>query len=175
MIYRIISLMFGVLVSIGVFSQKCRYEIDRIDAITELVIKRTEPIQITELNGQPLFIKGQCIGDKKYLKVRYYRYNGFTIQEMLPLEILFADNTSISLIPRNMPKKPESLSGFVKISSLLIYNLTTEQFIQLLEKPVAQISYHIDGGGKIDKEIRKRYQADLQYIMRCVHLDSDPF
>lgn len=153
-------------------AQKCRYEKNEIDAVTEMVVKRTEPAEITEVNDQPLFMKAQCIGEHKYLKVRYYRYNSFTIDASHPFEIIFDDQTSVELQARDMPEAEDS-GSFMKVSSLLIFNLTKDQYQKLMNKPAVQIKYFIEGGGYIRKDIRRRYQEDIQHILRCVLLDSD--
>jgi len=168
-----ITLFFFIIISFNQgLAQKCRYGKIEIDAVTEMVVKRTEPVEVTEVNDQPLFMKAQCIGENKYLKVRYYRYNSFTINASEPFEIIFNDQTSVKLQARDMPEA-ESSGGFMKVSSLLIFNLSKEQYQMLLDKPAVQIKYFIDGGGYIRKDIRKRYQGDIQYIMRCILLDTD--
>ncbi|PLX14792.1 MAG: hypothetical protein C0599_18135 [Salinivirgaceae bacterium] len=153
-------------------AQKCRYEIDEIDSKTEMPIKRTEPIELARVNNQPLLIKAQCIGPNKYLKIRYYRYNGFEIRDNEIFEFIFTDRSSIKLKPRELPKKKSS-GGFVTVSSMLIFDLTKDQYAQLLNKPVGEIKYYVDRGGYVRDEIRKRFQTDLQYIMQCVLLDTD--
>lgn len=170
-----IILITGLIFSGGMLSgQKCHYEKDMIDAATELPVKRTEPIEMATVNDHPLYMKAQCIGSHKYLKIRYYRYNSFEIRSSEPFEIIFDDQTSVKLNARKMPETKKN-GGFVKVSSLLIYNLKPSQYEQLLEKPAVQIKYYIEGGGYIRKDIRKRYQEDLMYLMRCVLLDSDNF
>lgn len=167
----IISLTI-VLIFNSVSAQKCRYEINHLDAKTELQVKRTEPIEIAKVNNQPLLMKAQCIGPNKYLKVRYYRYNGFEIKDSEIFEIIFTDRTSVKLKPRELPKK-KSNGGFVTVSSLLIFDLSQDEFKQLIDKPVAEIKYFVEGGGYIREEVRKRYQFDIQHIMNCVLLDTD--
>lgn len=171
------SLQFIISVSIVLIfnsanAQKCRYDIDHLDAKTEMQIKRTEPIEIARINNQPLLMKAQCIGPNKYLKVRYYRYNGFEIRDTEIFEIIFTDRTSVKLKPRKLPKK-KSTGGFVTVSSLLIFDLSKDEYKQLIDKPVAEIKYFVEGGGYIREDVRKRYQHDIQHIMTCVLLDID--
>ncbi len=170
--YIAVLLLFFSLAGANLNAQKCRYEKETLDAKTEMEIKRTEPVEITRVNDQPFYVKAQCIGKHKYLKVRYYLYNGFKIRESEPLEIIFLDDTSVKLKAREMPEK-RNTGGFRTVSSLLIYNLTKDQYKQLLEKPAVQIKYFIEGGGYIRKDIRSRYQHDIQHIMKCVLLDAD--
>lgn len=153
-------------------AQKCRYEIDQLDSKTEMQIKRTEPVEITRVNNQPLLMKAQCIGENKYLKVRYYKYNGFEIRDSEIFEIIFTDRSSIKLQPRKLPKKKSS-GGFVTVSSLLIFDLSRDQYKQLLDKPVLELKYFVEGGGYVREEVRKRFQSDLQHIMQCVLLNTD--
>jgi hypothetical protein len=154
------------------YAQKCRYEVDQIDSKTEMLIKRTEPVEIARVNNQPLLMKAQCIGENKYLKVRYYRYNGFEIRDSEIFEIIFADRSSIKLQPRELPKKKSS-GDFVTVSSLLIFDLTRDQYKQLLDKPVIELKYYVEGGGYVREEVRKRFQSDLQHIMQCILLNTD--
>lgn len=171
---RFIGLIITLFVIKSLAGQKCHYEKDMIDAVTEMQIKRTEPIEMATVNEHPLYMKAQCIGPHKYLKIRYFRYNSFEIRAEEPFEIVFNDHSSVKLEARKMPESKNS-GGFVKVSSLLVYNLTSAQYKLLLNKPVVQIKYYIESGGYIRKDIRKRYQDDLQFLMRCVLLDSDDF
>lgn len=170
--YKIIAflaILFSVQISAA---QKCRYEKDEIDAVTELRVKRTEPLEMTKVNERPLLMKTQCIGKHKYLKVRYYRYNSFEISSEKPFEIIFRDESSVKLKAREMPE-PQNTGGFVKVSSLLVYNLDKNQYKQLLNKPAVQIKYFIDEGGYVRKDIPEKYQEDIMHLMQCVLLESD--
>lgn len=172
---RIFHFTFLLIITFGTsfsYAQKCRYEKNELDAVTELVVKRTEPVEVTEVNDHPLFMKGQCIGKRKYLKVRYYRYNSFEIDGSHPFEIIFDDQTSVKLEAREMPEG-ESTSGFMKVSSLLIFNLTDDQYQKLLDKPAVQIKYFIKEGGYIRKDIRKRFRDNIQHIMNCILVNGD--
>jgi hypothetical protein len=169
---KYIILLLSLLFINYVNAQKCKYEIDQLDAKTELQIKRTEPIELVRVNNQPLLMKAQCIGEKKYLKVRYYQYNGFEIRDSEIFEIIFSDRSSVKLKPRKLPKK-KATGGFVTVSSLLIFDLTNKEYKQLLENPVIEIKYYVEEGGYIRKEVRKRFQTDLQHIMKCVLLETD--
>src|SRR6056297_463550 len=103
--YIAVILLTFTLFATTVKAQKCRYERETIDAKTEMVIKRTEPVEITRVNDHPFYVKAQCIGQHKYLKARYYLHNGFKIRESEPLEIVFIDNSSVLLKAREMPEK----------------------------------------------------------------------
>lgn len=171
--------VFLILVSImwmysAVYGQKCHYEKEMIDAETELQIKRTEYVDIMRVNNQPFLIKAQCIGSRKYMKIRYYRYSGFQIRTNEPIEFFFEDNTSVKITAREMPKTKAG-SGFVQVSSMLVYDLTTEQYLQLMNNPIEAVKYYIESGGFIREEIRSRYKSDVQHIMQCILLDTDNF
>ena len=172
--YRLLIILFMITVSTISYAQKCRYEKEMIDGETELQIKRTEAVDVIRVNNQPFLIKAQCIGSRKYMKIRYYRYNGFEIRTNEPLEIFFTDDSSVKITAREMPESRSS-SGFIQVSSMLVYDLTKEQYLQLLNKPAQAIKYYVEGGGFIREEIKKKYQGDLQQIMRCVLLDTDNF
>ncbi|MFO7863116.1 MAG: hypothetical protein R6U85_03870 [Salinivirgaceae bacterium] len=163
------------LLSVGsVSAQKCKYEKDMIDAVTEMKIKRTRPVDIARVNNNPLLVKAQCIGKNKYLKIRYYMYEGFKIRENEPLEFFFTDNTSLEITAREMPESKTS-GGFTQVSELLVYDLTPEQYLMLMEKPLAEIKYYVETGGFVRKEVRKRDSENLMHILKCILLDTDNF
>lgn len=172
--FRLLIFSFVIFISTVSHAQKCRYEIETVDADTELQVKRTEPVDVIRVNNQPFLIKAQCIGARKYMKIRYYRYNGFEIRSAESIEIIFTDDSSIKITAREMPNT-RSGNGFVQVSSMLVYDLTPEQYLQLLNKPACAIKYYIEGSGFIRTDIRKKLQSEIQHIMKCVLLDTDNF
>lgn len=164
--FIIITLLF---ISTSVFSQKkCKYEENEIDALTELKILRTIPVSICRVNGQPLYFKAQSIGDRKYLKLRYYRYNGFKIRDNTDLIFTLPNKSIVTLHPRVVKKDTtRQESSFMTVSSMIIYRLTAEQYKTLTTYPVTSVKYFVNTGF-ITKSIKEKRQNRIQKILKCV-------
>ncbi|MBE9469024.1 MAG: hypothetical protein IMY72_11995 [Bacteroidetes bacterium] len=162
----IIILIF---ISISAFSQKkCKYEKNAIDALTELRIIRTVPVSICRVNGQPFYFKAQTIGDRKYLKLKYFRYNDFKIKDNTELTFTLSNYTNITLTPRKVKKDTtEQESNFMTVSSMIIYQLTDEQYKTLIKYPITSVKYFIDTGF-ITKSIKENKQNKIQKILKCI-------
>ena len=165
----VLSAIFFTMQSVGL-SQKCNLEINQIDPVTNSVIKRTEDISVGRLNGQPLYFKTQCIGEKKYLKIRYYNYGGFFISEEKPLIVTFTDNSTLELIPRQSGRKKNDVNDLTTVSSLLIFTISKEQSSALKKQPIMLITVNTENDEVVDTEIRERFRTVLQELINCVEL-----
>jgi hypothetical protein len=164
---KIIFLMaFLLLVQYSGFSQKCHYEVNDVDAFTQMPIKRTNPEAICRINNYPVYVKAQCIGEHKYLKLRYYKYNDFVFQENEPIIFLLSNHEQVELTPRNMPERTVS-GGIEDVSALLVYKLSPEQFEKLLSLSVVKFKYPVSTG-YMEKEIKGKKQLRISKILRCV-------
>ncbi|RLD63781.1 MAG: hypothetical protein DRJ01_02820 [Bacteroidetes bacterium] len=158
------------LFSSSAFSQKkCKYEKNEIDALTELRIIRTIPVSICRVNGQPFYFKAQAIGNRKYLKLKYFRYNNFKIKDNSELIFTLPNYKTVTLTPRKIKKDTtkEQESNFMSVSSMIIYRLTDEQYNTLVKYPVTNVKYFIDIGF-INKAIKENKQNKIQEILKCV-------
>ena len=149
-------------------SQKCNYEKDKIDESTQLVIKRTAPLTLCKVNGHPFIFKSQQIGDRKYLKLRYYKYNNFSITEGSKF-IFYFYNNKLMLYPLDFAIKQNSnQNGFSTISSMIVYELKKEDFETLLNNPVRMIAVYTKTG-IIKQEIKSKQQNNIQHMLECIN------
>lgn len=171
--YRL--LIVGILIFVGsnLFGQRCSYEKNKIDPATKLEVKRTRYSEITRINNHPLYVKGQCIGARKYLKIRYYIKPGSNIDDMKPLKITFKDNSFVLLNALPITTGPSLNNPLTKISSLLIYKLTKEQYSLLINNNIKQLEIQTTNGITLTKTLRKRFEDKIKKIMLCILLDSD--
>ncbi len=146
----------------------CKYEKNEIDAITELKIRITQQIQICKVNNAPFLIKAQSIGDRRYLKIRYYRYDNFSILPNTDFTFTFADNSSLDISPRETKTDTANTdNSFTAISSMIVLPLSEQQFYKLLHFSVTKIKYYIPGGYEF-KDIKESKQEDLKQILSCI-------
>ena len=164
---RVLYTTLFLFLTFSLYSQNCKYELNEIDAITELKILRTKPVSICRVNSNPFLIKAQCIGDKKFLKVRYYRYNGFTIKSGSDIVFQLSNRSYINIAPRVIPVDTTQNSSFMTVSSMIIFDLNNEQFEQLLNFPIVLVKVDTEDGYLI-KYISKNKQDKIQQIMRCI-------
>jgi hypothetical protein len=148
-------------------SQDCEYEKNEIDAVTEVNIKLTIPVVLARLNNNPLYFKAQSIGKHKFLKMRYYKYNDFYIQEDREIAFKLTNGEEVTLFPRPTPVDTTSMSDFVTISSLLIYRLDADQFEKLKTYPVTTFKYYLVSGF-IEMDIKDSRQIRLMEILKCI-------
>lgn len=147
--------------------QKCNYEKNEIDALTELLVKRTGPAMLLRINGQPMYAKGQSIGENKYLKLLFYKYNDFSFQETREVGFVLSNEEEILLYPRQMPVDTAKMDETIEINSLLVYKLTSEQYQKLMEYPVTSFKYYLISGF-ITEPIKGSKQEKLKEVLRCV-------
>lgn len=150
-------------------AQNCLLEINQVDPVTNLVVKRTEDVAIGKLNGQALYFKAQCIGTKKYLKVRYYRYGNFALSDKLPMILVFQDGTSVDLIPRPLaaPNTGEQ-SNIVSVSSMLIFDISEQQYNTIIKNTIVSVSITTENGNSHHVDLRERYRQTIQTLLKCV-------
>lgn len=168
-------LVIGILILVGsnLFGQRCKYEKNKIDPDTKLEIKRTRYSELTRINSHPLYVKGQCIGANKYLKIRYYISSDGNIDDTKPLKITFSNNSFILLNALPITNGPSLNTSITKISSLLIYKLSKKQYNLLLDNDVKEIEFETLSGVSLIRRIRKKYKDRIKNIMLCILLDSD--
>lgn len=172
MISAIKAFLITILTSLLFFqanAQKaCKYEKDEIDAITELKVRITQQIQLCKVNNAPFLIKAQSIGDRRYLKIRYYRYDNFSILPNTDFTFTFSDNTTLEVTPRETKTDTANTdNSFTAISSMIILPLSEQQFYKLLHFPVTKMKYYIPGGYEF-KDIKESKQEDLKQILSCI-------
>ncbi|MDD2562928.1 MAG: hypothetical protein PHU27_01760 [Salinivirgaceae bacterium] len=151
-------------------SQKCNLEVNQVDPVTNAVIKRTADESVGRLNGQPLYFKAQCIGEKKYLKMRYYRYGDFTISEETPLIITFLDESTLEIMPRKSRRSQSADETLTSVSSLMIFDIDKNQYTTISKQPIKQITVQTETNETIVTDIRERFRLVLQEILNCVEL-----
>lgn len=148
-------------------AQNCNYEKNIIDPITETPVKITQPITLAKLNNNPLYFKAQSIGIKyRFLKMRYYRYNGFSINE--EREIAFRLNTDEEIVLHPRRTAADTIKSNVeKVSSMLVYPITAEQYEKLRRYPVTVFKYYITTGF-VEIPIKENRQTKIIDILNCI-------
>lgn len=164
--------MLGILVltfllQSNINAQKCNYEVNEVDGLLEVPIKRTVSEMICRINNQPLYMKAQCIGTNKYLKLRYYKDSDLSIQENREISFVLPNDEEVILYPRPMPVDSTEVNDMVNVSSMLVYKLSAEQYEILKNTPVTIFKYY-RVSGFIEKEIKASRQATLMDLLRCV-------
>ncbi len=149
------------------YAQKCNYEVNEIDGLLEMPIKRTVPEMLCRINNQPIYIKAQCIGSNKYLKLRYYKDTEFSIQENREISFILPSDDEIILFPRVMPVDSSAMDDLIEISSMLVYKLSADQYETLKNSPVKVFKYY-RVSGFVEKEIKASKQTTLMQVLRCV-------
>lgn len=152
--------------TVQVYSQ-CQYEKNAIDAITESQIKITHPVTIAKLNNNPLYFKAQSIGSKyRFLKMRYYKYNGFSINEAREISLRLTNNEEIVIYPRHAAG--DTIKTNVEtVSSMLIYPINAEQYEKLRRYPVKTFKYFV-ATGFVEVPIKENKQTKIMDILNCI-------
>lgn len=150
-------------------AQNCTYEVNLVDPSTGAVVKRTSDVAIGKLNRQPFYVKTQCIGKNKYLKIRYYCYDNFFISDKHPMKLTFMDDTSIDLIPRSNDDQQESIN-ISKISTMLIYFIDENQLNKMMSEPIKKIEFQSSQGDFVDFDVRERFRSTIQQLLDCVKI-----
>ena len=126
---KILFIALFSIISLSTYAQKCSYEKDKIDENTQLVIRRTTPITLCKVNGHPFIFKSQQIGERKYLKLRYYIYNNFSIIEGSKFIFYFENGNKLMIDPLEIKKKPNTnQNGIATVSSMIVYQLDNDNF-----------------------------------------------
>ena len=163
-----ILLVLLILLPIISLSQKCNYEKDKIDENSNLIVKRTSSVTLCKVNNYPFNIKSQQIGERKYLKLRYFKYNNFSITEGSKLIFYTENNGKIMIDPLEIKKKKtESSAGFATTSSLIVFQLTNDEFNFLIDYPIIEIGFY-SNTGITKKEIKAKQQNVIQNLLKCI-------
>jgi len=175
---RIGSLIFRVLTgvsfliisqSITLEAQNCNYDVNEIEPGSGLLVKRTEDMAIGKLNNQPFYIKSQCIGDKKFLKIRYFCQNDFFIHDKEPMVLTFLDNSKLEIPPRPNNKTEQTRTQFTKVSEMLIYDITQEQYNKIVAQQAKKITFKTWDNDFVDLELKDKFRLSLQQLLQCVN------
>ncbi len=148
-------------------AQKCRYEKNEIDAITEKTIKLTEPEVLLRLDNSPVYVKAQCIGEYKYLKLKYIKYGDFYIVDDREIALTLQNNQEVVLFPRPMPQDTAKTDDILSVTAMLVYKLSSEQYHLLSNFPVKEFKYYMSTGW-VSEEISSSKQSIIMDLLRCV-------
>jgi hypothetical protein len=157
------------LIQVSSYTQKCNYEVNKIDEESQLIVKRTIDVTLCKLNGHPFLFKSQQIGERKYLKLRYYLYHNFSIIEGSKLIFYFPNGDKLMLNPLEFNKNPNSkTNSMATVSKLVVYELSKEEFNILLTNPVNMIAVYTNTG-ITKKEIKGNQQNEIQNLLECIN------
>lgn len=163
--------LFTILLSIFAitgYCQNCNLEINDIDPRTNLKILRTEFEQLARVNGNPFLVKAQAIGEKRYLKFRYYRYNNFEIEPGSDLELILSDNSVVALQPYVSPADTvQDQSTLMTVSSLVIYPIPSDAYKKLTEANLRKLKFFVSGG-YVYEDVKEKKQAIIRNLLNCV-------
>ena len=168
--HRIYKVIVAVTFAIGaqaVSAQSCQFEKNAIDAITETQVKVTQPVTVAKLNNNPLYFKAQSVGSKyRFLKMRYYKYNNFSIDESREISLRLTTNEEIVIYPRHAAG--DTIRSTVESSSaMLIYPISAEQYEKLKRYPVTTFKYFVSTGF-IEVPIKENKQTKIMGILNCI-------
>lgn len=148
-------------------AQKCNYEKNEIDGLLELPIKRTAPEMLLRIDNQPFYVKTQCIGSNKYIKLIYYKYNGFSIQDDREIGLILPSSDEITLFPRIVPADTAAIEDDLDMTTLIVFKLSADQYEILKSTPVTKFKYFVTAGF-IERDIKPSRQSTLMELLRCV-------
>lgn len=148
-------------------AQRCNLDLDQRDPVTGAILKRTLDTIMGKLNGQPFYFKAQRIGDKRYLKMRYYRYGDFEISDSQPLQLVLLDGRQIGITPRDMPAS-QNEGSVTAVSSMLLFELPADVVKSLTSVPVRAIMFRTADGGDGAVEIRERFRGVIGLLLNCI-------
>ncbi len=166
-IYKVIVAAAFAIGTQAVSAQNCQFEKNAIDAITETQVKVTQPVTVAKLNNNPLYFKAQSIGSKyRFLKMRYYKYNNFSIDESREISLRLTNNEEIVIYPRHAAG--DTIRSTVESSSaMLIYPINAEQYEKLKRYPVKTFKYFVTTGF-IEVPIKENKQTKIMGILNCI-------
>ncbi len=148
-------------------AQNCQYEKEFTDDNTGKKVKITVQVVLARLNNNPLYFKAQSIGDdRRFLKMRYYKYNDFYFRDDREVILFLTNGEQVVLNPRVNPNESKE-SKLQTISSMVIYPLTEEQFSKLRNHPVKNFRYYV-ATGFVDLPIKDNKQDQLMKILKCI-------
>lgn len=154
--------------SVICLAQNCKLEIDDIDPRTKLRVVRTEFEQLERVNNNPFLIKAQAVGDQRFIKIRYYRYNNFEIKPGSEMEFMLSDNSTVKLKPFISPgdTMPEQ-NSFMTVSSMIIFPLEQADFEKLSTYDLVKFKYYIEQG-YLYTEVKEKRQSVLRDLLQCI-------
>ena len=169
-VHRIYKVIFVAAFAIGaqtVSAQSCQFEKNTIDAITETQVKVTQPVTVAKLNNNPLYFKAQSVGSKyRFLKMRYYKYNDFSIDESREISLRLTTNEEIVIYPRHAAG--DTIRSTIESSSaLIIYPISAEQYEKLKRYPITTFKYFISTGF-VEVPIKENKQTKIMSILNCI-------
>lgn len=165
---RNILIIFSFFISSNfLLAQKCNFEKDEVDAVTDLPIKLTEPQILVRVGGQPIYVKGQSIGTNKYLKIRVYNYSEFDIQEDKEITFTLSNDEELILFPRTMPVDSSKIDNLTNVTTLMVYKLSIDQYQKLKEMPVKKFKYFLYSGW-VEEKINEKKQYAIVNVLNCL-------
>ncbi len=168
---RILQLIITMIIIIGatntISAQRCKYERDEIDGLLEVPVKLTKKELLCRINNQPIYVKAQCIGSNKYLKLRYFQYNDFTIQNNKEIAFVLPSSEEVILYPRPMPVDSTEMNEIKEVSTMLVYKLNPNQYDILANTQVIKFKYYISTGF-VEEPIKESKQSVIMNLLRCV-------
>ena len=102
--------------------------------------------------------------------MRYFRYGNFTVSDQLPITFTFSDNSTLQLMPRPQPESQQGSSTITSVSSMLIYDISPEQYNIIKKLPITSIAVKTEKGDNIDTDIRERFRYVIQNMLNCVDI-----
>ena len=165
---RYLTSFILMLFSVICIAQNCKLEIDDIDPRTKLRVVRTEFEQLERVNNNPFLIKAQAVGEQRFLKIRYYRYNNFEIKPGSEMEFILSDNSTVTLKPFINPGDtvPEQ-NSFMTVSSMIIFPIEPADFEKLSTYDLVKFKYFIEQG-YIYTEVKEKRQTLLRELLQCI-------
>lgn len=146
---------------------QCSLEVNQVDPVTNMVVKRTIDYSVGKLFGQPVYFKAQSIGEKRYLKIRYFMYRDLEISDELPLRFIFVDESYLDVQPRKAQNR--SKEGNINVvSAMILYDISNEQAKQLIEKNVKRVELKTTTGDPLEIDVRERFRNTFSIILQCV-------
>ena len=166
---KCILILFLSIITFSGLAQSCKLEIDKVDPRSNLRIVRTEYEHLVRVNNNPFLIKAQAVGDQKFLKIKYYNYNGFEIKSGSNIEFILLNNEIVSLDPytNNGDEQEKEENGNIVVSTLLIFPLDATEYDKLVNNNISKLRFFIEEG-YINKEIKDKKQGTLRSVLRCI-------
>ncbi|MBR5958079.1 MAG: hypothetical protein IKZ99_06925 [Salinivirgaceae bacterium] len=163
-ICRFIVAAILITVAQTVSAQSCQYEKNIIDALTEARIKVTQPITLAKMNNNPLYFKAQSVGMRyRFLKMKYYKYEDFTINEEREIAFRLSNNEEIVIKPRATAKE----STGETMASQIVYPLSADQYEKLKRFPITSFKYYI-ASDPFEIPIKESKQTKIMEILGCI-------
>lgn len=148
-------------------AQKCQFEKNEVDGLTEMTIKRTTQQLLLRVNNDPVYFKAQCIGNNRYLKMYYFTHGNFSFREEREIKLVTTLKHEVVLFPREATTDNSKVKDLYNVRSMIVYKLSAEQYQLLTENGILTFKYFVATGWN-EKSIKPAKQGTLQKILRCV-------